>query len=120
MFSCSCLCPKLGEILPRTLGTCTLDKHWLPFITKCGYCTVPYTVIGRLETMEDDLQYIGQMAGVGLKKVLRNKSSGGSTSSLAREYFRQLDRELVLQLYQLYRVDFEMFGYSVDQFFNLV
>ena len=87
----------------------------MPFITGCDYCTVPYTVIGRLETMEEDLLYIGQMAGVQFRLEKMNPSSGGSTSDKAREYFSQLDREVVLQLYELYKVDFEMFGYSMEE-----
>ena len=42
--------------------------------------------------MEEDLLYIGQMADMQLKMgKVKNPSSGGSTSSTAREYFRQLD-----------------------------
>ena len=31
---------------------------------------------------------------------------------MAGEYFSQLSRQEVVQLYELYRVDFSMFGYS--------
>ena len=64
--------------------------------------------------MEEDLQYIRQMAGVKFELVKKNPSSGGSTIDLARKYFGQLNKNVVMQLYELYRVDFEMFGYSVD------
>ena len=100
----------------RTLSNCDLNKHWLPFISRCAYCTVPYTVIGKLETMDEDLHYIQQMAGVEFEPVKENQSSGGSTTDLARKYFEQLDNKVVQQLFELYRVDFEMFGYSVDIF----
>jgi chondroitin 4-sulfotransferase 11 len=89
----------------------------MPYITRCKYCTVPYTVISKLETMEQDLHYISQMVGVELQQgEVENTSSSGSTADLAREYLRALDREVVDQLYQFYTVDFDMFGYSVESF----
>ena len=101
----------------RTLTTCKMNHHWKPFITHCKYCSVPFTVIGKLETMKQDLHYISQMAGVEFKQgVYKHKSSGGSTADLTRRYFRELDRDVVRQLYQLYQVDFEMFGYSAESF----
>ena len=94
-----------------------INNHWRPFIVNAKYCTIPYTVIGRLETMEQDLHYISKMAGLEFKKgVRRQSSSGGSTTELARKYFMKLDSNVVRQLYQCYEVDFEMFGYSVESF----
>ena len=46
-------------------------------------------------------------------------SSGGNTKDLARKYFSELDVETVKRLYMLYKVDFEMFGYSPDDYFKL-
>ena len=69
--------------------------------------------------MEEDLHYIGQMAkGVKFKKIESNTSGGGSTRSLARKYFGQLDRDLVMKLYKFYQVDFEMFGYSPEEYLH--
>ena len=70
-----------------------------------------------METMAEDLKFIGQMAkGVKFKKVESNTSGGGSTSKLTKKYFSQIDNSLVKQLYQYYKVDFEMFGYQPDKF----
>ena len=46
-------------------------------------------------------------------------SSGGSTKDLARKYFSEMDIDTAKRLYQLYKVDFEMFGYSPDEYFKL-
>ena len=66
--------------------------------------------------MDEDLHYIGQMAGVVFEKEHKNENEGGSTNKLAEKYFGLLDKKVVMQLYELYRVDFELFGYSVDPF----
>lgn len=46
-------------------------------------------------------------------------SSGGSTRNLARKYFSELDIMTVRRLYEFYKVDFEMFGYSPDEYFEI-
>ena len=102
----------------RKYSSCDLDPHWLPFISKCGYCTVPYTVIGRIESIDEDLDFIGQMAGVEFEKEHKNENIGGSTEDLAVKYFGLLDQKVVMQLYELYRVDFELFGYTADRFLH--
>jgi len=35
-----------------------IDVHWRPFNARCLYCDIPYNVIGRVETFEEDVQYI--------------------------------------------------------------
>jgi len=103
----------------RQMNTCKLDKHWKPFISRCGYCDIPYTVIARAENIAEDQKYIGHMANVTFHKIESHVSSGGSTKDLARKYFSEMDIDTVKRLYQLYKVDFEMFGYSPDEYFKL-
>ena len=47
-----------------------------------------------------------------------NKSRGGSTKEKAEKYFSELDIETAKRLYELYKVDFEMFQYSPDAYFE--
>ena len=53
----------------RQMNTCKLDKHWKPFISRCGYCDIPYTVIARAENIAEDQKYIGHMANVTFHKI---------------------------------------------------
>ena len=45
-------------------------------------------------------------------------SSGGSTKELAKKYFSQLSLSTVKKLYNVYKVDFEMFGYSPQLYYQ--
>ena len=36
----------------------TIDAHWRPYNARCSYCDIPYSVIGRIETFEEDVKYI--------------------------------------------------------------
>ena len=55
----------------RTLNRCNLDKHWRPFVSRCGYCDVPYDVIATAENIAEDQKYIGHMANVTFHKIGR-------------------------------------------------
>ena len=98
----------------RSMNRCKLDKHWKPFISRCAFCDIPYRVIARAETFQEDQKFIAQLAGVQFEQLEAHHSSGGSTRDLAKMYFGQLGRRTVDRLFGLYQVDFEMFGYSPD------
>ena len=48
---------------------CKSDFHWRPFISQCAYCHAPYTIIGKLETADEDQKYISLMANVTFPKI---------------------------------------------------
>ena len=67
--------------------------------------------------MEEDLQVIQQMAGFEFvygdtKLVKLNESPDKGASDLTRKFMEQLDPEQLNQVYKLFKVDFEMFGYD--------
>ena len=114
---------------------CKSDFHWRPFISQCAYCHAPYTIIGKLETADEDQKYISHLANVTFPKIGNmasefkdwqmiffyleyNKSSGGSTANLSRKYFSEIDISTAKKLYELYKVDFEMFSYNPEEYFK--
>ena len=36
----------------------SVDQHWRPFTARCAYCDIPYDVVGRIETFQEDIRYI--------------------------------------------------------------
>ena len=104
-------------LLFSTFSKCGLGSHWMPYFFNCGYCDASYTVIGRLEDMEQDLQFIQQMAGFkfgkrNLKEEEKNENHDEKTNSLTKMFIDQLDKKQFDQVYELFKVDFEMFGYD--------
>ena len=98
---------------------CHMDVHWQPYIARCAFCSINYTVVAKLETFQDDLMFIGRLAGVTFKEIVSHDSSGGRTEKLSKKYFGQMDRQTVWQLYQLYKMDFELFGYSPGLYLDM-
>ena len=74
------------------------------------FTQVEYDFIGHYETMEPDTY--GIMRRLGLGEAASNFSLRPSTSAdIARDIIRVLDSRLIMTLYQLYHLDYELFGY---------
>ena len=60
-----------SEKMCQKLSKCDLDRHWRPFISRCGYCTINYKVIAKLETFNEDRKFIGKLADVDFETIGR-------------------------------------------------
>ena len=95
-----------------------INEHWRPYLSKCSYCDVNYDLIGRMETWNDDLNYIIQKRG--LEKVLpfqklkisHDHPTKQNTSKMTKQYFSKLSKQQKGDLYHMFRIDFEMFNYD--------
>ena len=60
----------------QEMNQCSLNNHWKPFISRCAYCDVSYSIIARAETIREDQRYIGHMANVTFYELgkIRKKS----------------------------------------------
>ena len=111
------------------------NEHWQPQYMHCDFCEINYDIIGRVESLEDDLNYIAHMNNfTTLLPEDRNKfhvhPSGGARFSPAPDlsksdlmkkrkktekvihYFRLLNSSQLNGLYSMYQLDFEIFGYT--------
>ena len=59
----------LSEKRCQQMNWCQMDNHWKPFISRCAYCDVSYSVIAKAETISEDQMYIGHMANVTFYKI---------------------------------------------------
>lgn len=95
----------------------TAVQHWRPYIAQCGYCDLNYTLVGRLEQFGAAEARVAELAGISFQAKEqsggnRNPALGQQTEELTRKMFSELDRDTVGKLYELYKIDFEMFGYK--------
>ena len=71
-----------------------------------------------METFSRDTEHI--MSKIGMKdddlSYHEHKSTGDSTTDLALELFAKLPKNLKKQLYEVYKIDFEMFEYDAKPF----
>ena len=106
-----------------------LSYHWAPYWQECSLCssfTQPNVII-HMETFQQDLTTLLNKAGYQSQLVqeLVDKfphthfQSGGHSHNLAGKYYSQLTQAQVLELYQMYRLDHEMFGYDPGPYLSL-
>ena len=115
----------------RRRGSC--NEHWRPYYMHCDYCHIKYDMIGYLESMEPDLKYLAYRSNITLplnkgdsryhnhpsgrhRYFPPNKISQEEKDKKVISYFSQLNATQLINLYNMYRIDFEMFGYSVRPF----
>ena len=82
---------------------------------------IRFNVIGKLETMKEDVDYIINASNLNISlssfpRINSHSSHSNEHKLLSLRYFREIDEESVKKLYDIYKIDFEMFGYTVDDY----
>ena len=86
------------------------DMHWRPSHQTCYPCAINYDYVGYFETVKEDADYI--LEQLHLDKMVQFPSFNGSkTPDLLRKYYSQIPLDRIIRLAEIYRTDFEMFGY---------
>ena len=81
-----------------------------------------YDIIGRLEDYHEDILYIAQLQNftsrLGDLSEVKNRTPGKlkieASSQRMKKYMAKLQRDVKRRLYELYKVDFKMFGYKYE------
>ena len=128
-----------GECSVNSIG-----GHVMPYYHCCAHCDVNYDVIGLTEEFATDFEFITYKANLsnihGQSSVMHNVGDGRrnktkkksqvleeeifalpSNTSLWQDerigiYLSMLTKDAVRQLYDVYKVDFEMFGYDASKY----
>ncbi|XP_059477564.1 carbohydrate sulfotransferase 11-like [Neocloeon triangulifer] len=98
-----------------------LDDHWIPNYLFCTPCIIDYDIIAHVETLFRDQLYVIKKVKLEGKiwPIWRHITKGQSSAGeIAKSYFSQLTQSDVQQLYKMYRLDFELFGYNHSEYLN--
>lgn len=91
------------------------DHHWNQYYKHCSPCEIDYNFILKLDNHSPkELEYISSKLNV-QKESLQNHQA---TTDFHRtcKYFQKLSCGTILQLYEKYKIDFEMFDYKVEKY----
>lgn len=92
------------------------DMHWAPIHTICPPC-IRYDIVARMETFLEDSEYVIHRAGLSNISVpWRNKQSVGSSFKRNLSFYGMLSEKQVQALVNIYRLDFELYGYDPEPF----
>lgn len=72
--------------------------------------------------MDIDVQFLAEVAH--LKEIQnvhewRNQNQNTTSSNVFPEYFGKLTEKQILLLYQRYKLDFDLFGYSINDYLSV-
>ncbi|XP_061418773.1 carbohydrate sulfotransferase 11 [Lethenteron reissneri] len=107
---------SFGEFVRYLLDPRTepFNEHWELASSLCSPCRVRYDVIGRYETLERDAAFVLRSAGadrlVGFPAFPKQTRT---TNEMTAKFFENITAEDQVRLYELYRLDFLLFNYSV-------
>lgn len=94
-----------------------LDVHWLPQTSLCHPCLTHYTIISKIETIDEDMPYIMHLMGA--NNAFLYPKQYKRTSNVGR-YMALLSSADVGCLRQVYGLDFELFGYNATSYLAFV
>ena len=114
--------PSFVDLILNKYKTVKISNvHWNPISSHCNYCDIEYDVLGRMETFNEDVKYIflkkNLEKDLSLSQATSSKNSAQSkTEEITKEYFNQLSKQQIDELYEFYRMDFELFAYEVKTY----
>lgn len=89
------------------------DEHWLSPTTSCSVCLIHYDHIVHFENFPDEIRYVWKDLGITTEWDDKHEEKSNS-SEITKTYFKMLSEKDIWSLYQIYRVDFDMFGYHFE------
>ena len=102
---------SFGEFIRYISDNNTTNTHWRQYEQLCHPCVINYDFIGHLETLEEDAALLLKMVGIA-DRVTFPPIHDSTGSSEVPQYYSQVPPEYINRIGELYRSDFEMFGYE--------
>lgn len=87
------------------------NPHWRQYEYLCHPCVINYDFIGHLETLKEDGDLTLKMAGID-DRVAFPPIHNATGSSDMIHYYSSVPPEYITRLAEVYRNDFELFGYE--------
>lgn len=90
------------------------NSHWNLISSSARVCELRYHFIGKLESLDNDLQYLLHKLRANTSlTILRAYQGYSGEVEILRHYYGNISRPLLRRLYQAYKMDFDMFGYDM-------
>ncbi|XP_064100663.1 carbohydrate sulfotransferase 11-like [Macrobrachium nipponense] len=99
-----------------------LNEHWVPMNDYCTPCPNHFDIIAKVETLDEDGNYIIYKSGVQdiVRPRVLNKAEGRSSDKLTEYFICQLTEPQLMKLIEVYKYDLEIFDYDVQKYLDCV
>ena len=91
-----------------------MDEHWRPSYFHCSVCEIDYQDILHLETVEEEEHFLKAKLSPNFQQSFHenHKEEGLSSKEITEIYFEILSDQEIQKLYEVYKLDFLIFGYE--------
>ena len=112
------------------------NAHWIPMYLQCMPCHIKYTIISRLDTLSRDSDLIFKTLELSAKLPMSHVTQGNTKDNIvSRQYCLQtilsqdntvsrnyatISKELLDELFNIYKFDFSLFNYKMDRYTSYV
>lgn len=94
-------------------GRRQLDIHWRPMIDLCLPCSIDYDIVAKFETLKKDVDFLShKLKENKIKRLFQPQSPSASTIGATKQLMDQLNQQQLIDLYRVYKDDFDIFGYD--------
>lgn len=102
---------------PGTQREEPFNEHWERVYSLCHPCLIHYNILGKYETLQQDSSYVLKLAGVdGEVTFPSSAKSTRTTADMVTSYFKDISAAYQKKLYNLYKMDFLLFNYSMPAY----
>ncbi|XP_046424211.1 carbohydrate sulfotransferase 11-like [Neodiprion fabricii] len=97
------------------------DVHWDSYYSHCSVCDVKYNFVMKLEDYSiETIDFIFSKMGITKNQFfmprLQATRNGFTDNYRTCSYFKDLTQETIFKLYQRYKIDFQMFNYTHENY----
>ena len=115
--------PTFWEFVRALLdGEVAVDDHWSPIHTACSLCRLSYDLVLHFEYLNEEQPYLLRQLGLenfgSPDKWLQHVNPNPLTAQQRMEYFAMLDESEIQDLYNFYKLDFDLFEYDLKSYLN--
>ncbi|XP_072763061.1 carbohydrate sulfotransferase 11 [Anoplolepis gracilipes] len=99
------------------------DDHWAQYYTHCAVCDTNYNFILKLDEYTfGEINYVLSKLQLDKSKIylpkLQRTRAGITNFDVTCKYFHNVTTDMILRLYEKYKVDFEMYNYKIDKYLS--
>ncbi|KAL7644992.1 UNVERIFIED_CONTAM: hypothetical protein RMT77_004816 [Armadillidium vulgare] len=98
--------------------------YWMPFFYNCNVCSSDFTIVSKLETMKNDERFLAIVSNLskirnGKHQEWRHIIENRTSFELAEKYYKQLTPKQMMKLFDVYKYDFKLFNYDIEDYLKL-
>ena len=86
----------------------------------CMPCHIQYNIIARLDTLTRDSEQIFKSMEVSAQLPRSHITQGNTTDNTVAGYYSAISKDLLDKLWNIYKFDFLLFNYTVDDYTSYV